>query len=302
MRIAFVTTDLDMIQDADHDRPLHDAAFARKRVPLLHPVWHDPGVDWQSFDLVVLRSPWDYTERLPEFLDWLEGLEARVPICNEPAVVRWNLDKHYLAQLGQQGVPVVPTVFANGLDECAKALEDLGSNQIVVKPVISAGSRNTGRFFADDPAAMKLAKRIIGEDLAVMIQEYAASVMEIGETSLVFFSGEYSHGFRKGELLAVGGGFVAGEYLEDISSREPSVEERAVANRASTAIRALLASQFGIEQPLLYARLDVIHLGDGSAALLEAELFEPCLFLKVDPLAADRFAQAVLKRCQKAGS
>ena len=100
MRIAFVTTDLESIKkvdaDGDLDRPLHERSFAAAGISLEYRVWHDPAVAWESYDLVVLRSPWDYIERLEnckvivrpgvgyDNIDFIAARDRGIPVCNVP--------------------------------------------------------------------------------------------------------------------------------------------------------------------------------------------------------------------------
>jgi len=296
VRVAFVTTDREGIRDEDVDRPYHERAFAESGVELVHHSWRDGATDWSGYDRVVLRSPWDYCEHREAFLAWLARTDARARLDNPAAVVRWNLDKRYLADLAARGVAVIPTRIASDEEEVQGALAAHGRREVVVKPVVSAGSRNTGRFRADDPAARALARTILGEDLAVMVQPFAASVAERGEVSLVFFAGEPSHAFRKGPLLELGGGLRGGSYREEITPERPTASQRAVAVAAAAAVDAICAERFSVPEPLLYARFDLVRLDDGTEALLEAELFEPAFFLHTDPAAADRFATAVARR------
>jgi hypothetical protein len=223
-------------------------------------------------------------------------VEALAPLHNPPSVVRWNLDKHYLADLAAAGVPVIPTAFADSEAQVATGLGCHGGNSVVVKPSISAGSRNTGRFAAEAPGARELARTILAEDLSVMIQPFAQSVDVEGEISLVHFDGAFGHAFRKGAMLAPGGGLRGGGYREDISPASPSAAQHDVARSAELAVRRLCGQRFGVSEPLLYARYDLVTLDDGSPALLEAELFEPCFFLHVAPNSARLLAEAVRAR------
>ena len=296
MRVAHVTTDLARIGHEDPDRPFHERAAAAAGIELEHPAWGDPSVAWASYDQVVLRSPWDYTTRHGAFLAWLDRVEDLAPLHNPPPVVRWNLDKHYLADLAASGVPVIPTAFADSEAQVATALGCHGGDAIVVKPSISAGSRNTGRFAAQAPGARELARTILKEGLSVMIQPFAQSVDVEGEISLVHFDGAFGHAFRKGAMLAPGGGLRGGGYRENISPASPSAAQLDVARSAELAVRRLCRERFGVTEPLLYARFDLVALEDGSAALLEAELFEPCFFLHVAPDSARLLAEAVGRR------
>jgi glutathione synthase/RimK-type ligase-like ATP-grasp enzyme len=296
VRVAYVTTDLERVGHEDVDRPFHERAAPGAGLALEHPHWGDPRVDWAAYDLLVLRSPWDYSTRRHDFLAWLDRVETLAPLHNPPAVVRWNLDKHYLADLATAGVPVIPTVFADSEAQVAAALRRHEADAVVVKPSVSAGSRNTGRFAAQAPGARTLARTILAEGLAVMIQPFARSVDEEGETSLVHFDGAFGHAFRKGAMLAQGGGLRGTGYRENISPASPTAAQRDVARSAELAVRRLCRERFDISDPLLYARFDLVTLDDGSAALLEAELFEPCFFLQVAPDSAQLLADAVRRR------
>lgn len=296
MRVAFVTTGWERVRAEDQDRPLHDRAWAAAGLALEHVPWWDPRADWEAYDLVVLRSPWDYSERLGEFLAWLDRVDGRVRLHNPAPVIRWNLDKRYLRDLGAAGVPVIDTTFLADEAGVAAALAARGSSEVVIKPNVSAGSRNTGRFRADDPGARALAATILAEARLVMLQPCAASVAAVGEVSLVYFDGRFSHAFRKGPILAAGGGLLGGDYSEVITPATPTPEQQAVAAAASAACDRICRRQFALDAPLLYGRFDLVRLDDGREALLEAELFEPSFFLNVDPDAATRFRDAAHAR------
>lgn len=291
MRIALVTADHPQVEAEDFDRPFHVDALGTAGMEVAHPVWSDPAVDWGGFDLIVIRTTWDYTDRLDEFHGWLDEVEPLGTVHNPPALIRWNLNKRYLFDLEERGVPIVPTIIAESAEDTKKAIAELGAAEVVVKPVVSASSRNTGRFVAADPAAVSLAARIIGEGNAVMIQPSVQSVATHGETALMLFGGEFSHAIRKGPLLELGGGLLGGSYEEEIVPWEASEEEHSVAVAASRAATAIAREAGWTRDPLLYARIDVVTLDDGTHALLEAELFEPSLFLNTDPASAGRFAR-----------
>lgn len=309
MRVALVTTTLDQLHDVDADLPLIVEALAKRGVEAVPAVWHDSGIDWSRFDLIVMRSPWDYSARYAEFTDWLDqvsmvagasGAPAQprpsLPVLNCRHLVRWSSDKVYLAELADAGVPVVPTIFARSLDEVAEAITASAANEIVIKPTVSAGSKDTGRFATGDGAALQLAQRILDLGKIVMVQPSIPSVQAEGECALLFFDGQFSHAARKGPILDLGGGLVGGEYSEKISSAVPEPDEVAVAQAAHKAITDLVSTVCGCgsERPL-YARLDVVR-GESGYQLLEAELFEPAYFLWTSPGASDRFANAVLRR------
>jgi hypothetical protein len=291
-RIAFATADLARlgIEHEDEDRPHLEAAFAG-RAELAFARWDDAAVRWADFELVVLRSTWDYARRLPEFLAWVDTTAAATRLLNDPATVRWNSDKTYVGELGRAGVPVVPTEYVTGLDDASVALARFADGELVVKPSVSAGSHLTGRFSAGDPTALVLAGQILAAGKTVMIQPFVPSVAERGEVAVIFVDGRPSQAVRKGPLLATGGGFLAGEYVENLA---PVELDARYLDAAGLVLRGYAA--VGPGPVPLYARIDLVETDAGSLELLELELIEPSLFLPYAPGAAARFADAVLAR------
>ncbi|MEX2267874.1 MAG: hypothetical protein WEA75_04235 [Acidimicrobiia bacterium] len=282
-RVALVTARAALGTDEDLD-PLLDALISRHLEPD-SPCWDDQTVEWGAYDLVVLRSPWDYVPRYDEFLRWLDATAARTPVLNDPSVVRWNTDKHYLADLAARGLPVVPTEFYEPGGDAPDLSERRGD--VVVKPVISAGSKDTARH--SDPRAAELHVRdLLERHRAVMVQPYQAGIATLGETGLVYFDGSFSHGFRKGPILERDAP-PTDEFFapEEIAAREPSAEERRVGEATITACGG---------SELLYGRVDLVPGTDGHPRILEVELAEPSYFVAYAPASADRFAAAVERR------
>jgi glutathione synthase/RimK-type ligase-like ATP-grasp enzyme len=194
--------------------------------------------------------------------------------------------------LGALGIPITPTQMAGNAVDVNRAL-GASHGEVVVKPAISAGSRKTGRFAHDDQRAGALADRILAQGSLVMIQPCISSVTTSGETSAIVFNGSISHAVRKGPILAPGGGFLGGAYAEDVTPASLTVRQRRVALDTVAVLKGLAADRFGLENPLLYARIDLVTLDDGTEAVLEVELAEPSLFLSTDPESAGRFLAAV---------
>ncbi len=298
MRVAFVTTvDLSAIHD-DVDLPLQTAAFAEAGIDLVHAAWEDTSVDWNAFDLVVVRSPWNYVEHLEMFRSWLAARRTMTRFHNPVGLIEWNMDKRYLVELSQHSVPVVPTVFVDSIEDFQAAIEAINAAEIVVKPTVSAGSRLTGRFGRTDAAATALAATILDGGLTVMVQPFALRIETEGEIGTVVFDGEISHSFRKAALLAENGELVGGAYQEEICGADAPDDVRLVVQAAANASTKLARERGWLEpeEELLYGRYDVIRLDDGTPALLEAELFEPCFFLPTDLDAVGRFVEAVERR------
>ncbi|MEI7622227.1 MAG: hypothetical protein WCJ88_01585 [Actinomycetes bacterium] len=303
-RVAFVTTlDTAMLHD-DFDHPFHVNAFAAAGIDLVHAAWEDPLVRWDSFDLVVVRSPWNYVDRLAEFREWLHARRPLATLHNPIELIEWNLDKAYLAELAESGLSVIPTIYASSDAELTSALAAVDAPQIVVKPSISAGSRLTGRFSRGSFGAEQLGSRILDAGFTVMVQPFASSVDRVGEIGAVFFDGVMSHSFRKGPLLDEEGTLVGGEYREEISAAKLIEDERSLVHDVNHEVERIARSRgwIGSQQHLLYARYDFVTLDDGSVALLEAELFEPSLFLMVDDASAGRFVRALESLLRKKDS
>lgn len=238
-------------------------------------VWDDAGVDWSAYDLVVVRSTWDYQRRRDEFLEWAHAVPR---VVNPPGVLGWNTDKRYLRDLAGE-IPVVDTTFL----EPGEALGRL-DREVVVKPTISAGSRDTARFAPDEQErAEDLVQTIHDSGRTAMVQPYLASVDERGETALLFFGGAYSHAVRKGPILTPGTD-PTGELFaaEDISPRTPTPAELDLAY--------LVVEHIG---ELPYTRVDVVEGPDRRPQLLELELTEPSLFFAHAEGSAQRFADAI---------
>jgi len=229
--------------------------------------WSRPDPDWSAYALVVVRTPWDYTERPGAFLDVLAEIEARgVPLENRRSVVAWNLHKGYLRELEERGVPIVPTTWGKGADSL-RALRARMSGRFVVKPVIGANARDTFVIDEGDAAIQRVAAIYASREW--MAQPFVRSVVEDGEHSLFYFSGVLSHAIVKSP--APGDFRVQEEHGGIIRPIEPPADLRAAADRV------LLC----LPEPLLQARIDLVRLDDGTPALMEAELIEPSLYFRM---------------------
>jgi glutathione synthase/RimK-type ligase-like ATP-grasp enzyme len=285
IRIAYATAPA--IPDGDEDAPLLAAALAARGASCEPTVWDDAVVDWAAFDMVVLRSTWDYSLRLPEFLDWAARICEVTRLANPEPVVRWNTDKRYLAELHAAGIPIVPTGWSSPGGSTA-----LPGGDFVVKPAVSAGARDTQRYTsAEHDRARAHVAALHADGRHVMVQPYVDAVDEAGETALLFVGGAYSHAIRKGPLLRRGDALVTGLYApEEISQRAPDPAEVALGDRVLAALPFAAAD-------LLYARVDLLPGPDGPV-VIEVELTEPSLFLahgeSRDP--AGRLADAILER------
>lgn len=247
--------------------------------------WDDAAIAWDRYAAVLPRSTWDYVERLDAFLAWCDHAAARSRLFNPPALLRWNTDKHYLADLAAAGVAVVDSHFI----EPGQSPGDFPDHdEFVVKPAVGAGSRDARRFLrASRAAAVEHARGLLDRGRAVLVQPYLAQVDAQGETALIHFEGEFSHAIAKGPLLRRDEDATAALFApESITPRQPTAAERALAARAVAAIPGGAP---------LYARVDLLPSADGPR-LLELELTEPSLFFNHAPGAAARLAAALARR------
>lgn len=295
-RIALISARVARAQDLDLPPLQNSLIQAGAAVEVVD--WDDPAVVWSGFEQAVLRSPWDYAERLPEFLHWAERTAAETRLRNAPAVVRWNTDKHYLAELAGLGVATVASVFVEPGDEAAAALTSFRarhpSPEYVVKPAVGAGSRDAARYQdGQQELAAAHIQRLLRDNRSVLLQPYLARVDEAGETALIYFNGVFSHAIRKGPLLKAHAGPTELLFApEDIQPRVASASERALAEQVLLAMQQIPALQGLL--PLPYARIDLLLDELGQPCVLELELTEPSTFLDHSEGAADRFAAALL--------
>lgn len=296
-RIAFVTA---IVSAAlDDDMPPLLAACARAGLTAEVRAWDDFTVSWARYDAVVVRSPWDYHTRLPEFLRWCERVDRVSTLLNPLPVLRWNTDKHYLADLAAQDVAVVPTRFVEPDAEPLPALqaflaEFADAAEFVVKPTVSAGSADTQRYArAQEFAAANHIGRLLDAGRSAMLQPYLDAVDVHGETALLYFDGRFSHAIRKVALLKLNeAGLDHAQVPESIAAREADADEV----RLGETVLAAARTRIGVVP--LYARVDLIRDAAGRPCLLELELAEPSLFFDRAPGAADRFIAALRSRIE----
>jgi glutathione synthase/RimK-type ligase-like ATP-grasp enzyme len=278
MRLAILTPHADREPRADWTAALAhlSAALEAEGADVVTRPWTAP----DALDGVDAASPlmvWAYHLDAEMWLERLDVWEtASVPMANAPAVVRWNTDKSYLAQLAEAGAPVVPTLAVDAVtpEALAEAADRFGPS-LVAKPRISAGAHRTARI-EDGVAQAGLPQG------PALIQPFLPAVAEEGELSLLFFGGQFSHAVTK---VARPGDFrVQPQYGSTLTRVAPPDE-------------ALAAARMVLEaapRDLAYARVDLIRIEDGSLALMELELIEPDLYLRHAPDRTQAFARALL--------
>lgn len=254
-------------------------------------LWDDMTVDWSSFAAVVIRSTWDYHERLTEFRTWIERLaQLNLMLFNPPEILQWNIDKHYLRQVANAGVTVIPTVYVNinTTPNLQSILSEQEWSQAVIKPAVSISGNNTW-LTGDDQTADQARFEQLLQQTDVLVQQFMPQI-QAGEWSLLFFNGIYSHSVLK--TPAAGEFRIHEEYGGINAAIEPP---GSIIAQAAYAVR--VAWELTGQVPL-YARVDglVVH---ETFYLMELELLEPSFYLQDVPTGAQRFADALLGRLER---
>ncbi|MGH3731954.1 MAG: ATP-grasp domain-containing protein [Acidimicrobiales bacterium] len=275
-RVAIVTSK----EADDPDNPCLFAALSNHGLAADLVVWDDHSIRWDDYDLVVLRSTWDYSPRRAEFLTWAREVAH---LQNPFPIVEYSSDKRYLADLQDRGVSIIPSHF------CALGERpEFFAGDFVVKPRVGAGSMHAVRWGESDlEAATRHVEALHGEGRDVLIQPYIHSVDTLGERALIFIDGQYSHAMTKGAMLNV-----AQDERDFLFRREQM--SLALADPGAIDFASEVLSTTGMAN-LLYARVDLVATKEGWL-VMELELVEPSLFLTYDEDAATRLVGAISRR------
>jgi hypothetical protein len=279
MRVALVTCKQPPEPDPDEAHVLEALGRAGLDAGVL--AWDDARARFADQDLVVLRSTWNYYEHVDDFVAWVKDTATKTRVLNPPNIVAWNVQKTYLAELEKRGVAIVPTEFVlrGATAHVEEILAKRGWDEVVIKPVVSAGSFRTERFSRASVHAAQTFLDGLVRDRDAMIQRWMPSVETYGERSLVWIDGLVTHAIRKSPRVAGGVEQVSGAIA--IADDERAFAERALAPFAAE---------------LLYARVDMVRDTEGTLRILELELIEPSLFFQQSPPALARFVEAIARR------
>jgi glutathione synthase/RimK-type ligase-like ATP-grasp enzyme len=286
-KVAILTTDnLEefFVYDRLLEEPLKALAWEYSEVS-----WHAKNHNWDQYDVVVVRSTWDYQAHCEEFLACLQSIEnSSATLCNSMSLIEWNISKEYLKELEEKGVPIIPTLWVDDLQEqhFSQAFKKFAGGEIVIKPYVSANADFTYRLTQD--SASKHLASIIAEykNRSAMIQPFLQSIVEQGEYSLFYFDSQYSHAICK--QPAKGDFRVQEEHGGQLTKIEPTTQMLALAEQT---IKAL-------PNEALYARIDIVSFNN-TLMIIEVELIEPSLYFNMDESSPLFFAQNFAKRFAK---
>lgn len=246
-------------------------------------IWTDASATVDRFAAVVVQSTWDSHLDPAAFVGWARAVHAKTALFNPLHLLEWNLNKRYLRQLEQQGIPITSTLWlpAGSSIDLRREVIERGWTRFVIKPVVSAGATETHIFDLDGMSTAQATLDRLVTRVELMIQPYLLAFETEGERSYVFFDGVFSHAVRRPPTLkSAPRGFAE-------SHEMPPIE-------AELQLSRQVLEKIG-ETPL-YARVDLATNNDGVARLQEVELVEPCLFTSLAPGAQPRYARAIASR------
>ena len=280
-KVAFLTLDErgDYVIDDEHAiKPLADLGWRVSTVS-----WRQTAVPWKNFDAVLIRSTWDYWNDISGFLDTLSHIDQQTAMANPLPLVQWNYRKTYLQDLEEKGVKIVPTLWLGepGLSHIESCFELLELDELVIKPVIGANGEDAYRISrSDEPEHLeRIVDRFRGRD--GMVQPFMPRILSEGEFSLFYFASEFSHAILKKPAER-----------EFRSQEEHGAEILAVNPEERLLQRGRQAIDSIAPEPL-YARVDFVRDEREDFRLMEMELIEPSMYLRMDGGAPQRFAQAI---------
>jgi hypothetical protein len=259
------------------------AYLKAKGLQVAYNVWNNAAVNWGSYEAVILKSPWDYFDKVAEFKNWLQQLQKeQIKVLNPIDVVNWNLDKKYLLDIEQAGFAIVPTriVPQNSFFAAEPFFELWQTNTILIKPAISGGAKNTFPIPVAEVARLNQQVNKLLKTETFLVQPFMPEIQTQGEWSLLFFNGNFSHAVRKvpqrGDFRVQH--FFGGEVL--LEAPAPSIIKYGQE----------LVQKFA--SGCLYARVDGLE-SNGEFKLMELELIEPLLFLQQNEALYENYYQAL---------
>lgn len=253
-----------------------------KGLDVVSSIWNDENVDWRSFDVAVIKSPWDYHNHLNEFLNWLDHIEKiAIRVLNPIEIIKWNSDKHYLKDIADKKLPVIASEYLEkGSSFENRFFDFLNADKLVVKPCVSAGAQNTVTISRDNVNERSKEINELLKEQDYMVQPFVEEIKN-GEWSFLFFNGKYSHC----SLKTPKEGDFRVQHYHGGSISYPTPDPLHI-EQAGAYLKSL-------PQSTLYARVDGVLI-DNTFRLMELELIEPYLFLNGDNALLDNYYQALV--------
>ncbi|CAF1148273.1 unnamed protein product [Rotaria sp. Silwood1] len=283
MKIACVTYENDIYASSIENEDIILVQYLQEKdIDIKIEIWTDPDVNWKTYDLIILKSTWDYHYKIDQFYTWLTMLRCQnIRILNPYDIIKWNSDKHYLQHIADAGLNIIPTFWLkkNEKLDLIKYFKVLSTEKLVIKPSISASAVNTFVYNQDDiiQAIPKIDRLLQEQDF--IIQPFMKEIQTMGEWSFIFFNGEFSHSVLK---IPKSGDFRVQRSFGGIAHFKSAPNHLIQYVKEYVEIFA---------KDCLFARIDGLDIG-GQFFLMELELIEPYLFLSKDKNSFERFYKA----------
>ena len=273
------------IQNILLEQELLKSAFEAQGLKVDITYWDNPSYEWQQTKSVLFRTVWDYFERFDEFWEWLEQVKTKTRLINSYELIKWNIDKHYLRDLKNNGIQVVPTYFADrGNNISLQEIANLNDwKHIVIKPAISASAFNTYKITNDEIEQKEQLFHELLQTHDMLVQPFFPTISELGEASLMVFGGKFTHAILK---KAKAGDFrVQDDFGGTVHDYNPTQEEIKFAEKVFRSCTSLP----------IYGRVDIVWDSNKHIYLSELEIIEPELWIRNRPESANKIAEAVNK-------
>lgn len=271
----------------DIDALLLQAALEQHGIASVLVSWDDDRQRWDSFDAVVISSTWDSVDRPADYLEWVRAVHRSSTLLNAASIVEATLDKRFLGSLPHSEALLPRTSFVMPGDGWNPP-----SETFVVKPTISGGGRETAMYRIEElQAARDHVDRLHERGAGVIVQEHVAAIEGRGEIKHVFIGGQFSHAIRTGPLLRPGVGVLERPW-EVPTGADPVQPTEAELDFATGALHALQAV---LDEPLVYARVDVVSRRPTDVVLMEIETIDPSLTLWAAPDAPAQLAREIAR-------
>ena len=245
--------------------------------------WREAAADWDDFDAVYIAATWDYPDDPCAFLEILERIDRSAAMLVNPLeLVRWNIPKTYLRDLEERGAAIVPSRWYRRSDECAldDEFDAFGADRLIVKPVVSTNAHNTFALERDTEPSIREEIAQVFAERPFVVQPFMAAIQSEGEYSLFYIGDALSHAIRK--VPKPDDFRVQEEHGAALQRVAPDADLCRVAGHV-----------MGLLEPApLYARCDFVRDAAGTYRVMELELIEPSLYLRMDEDAPMRFAHA----------
>jgi glutathione synthase/RimK-type ligase-like ATP-grasp enzyme len=279
---SFVTWDIPNLDELFEEDNLLIKGFEAQGFQASPVVWSDPNIDWNQFDVALIRSTWDYLDAPEHFLNVLSKIESSsCRLFNPLSAIQWNMDKHYLLDLEKWGAPIIPTYLTSHVELGAlrQLFADKQWQTVILKPTVGLGGSHSYQVALHELDSTLTALRVSQPRRQYLIQPFIETIITEGEWSFVYFNRQLSHVLLK--KPAPDDYRVQGIYGGTIQSAEPQSHD-------------LLQAEAVLDRlplDILYARLDFVRV-DGQMSVMEVELIEPIFSFNLVPESIVRLVNA----------